>query len=393
MPLVGGFYRDLPFPPPLHSGTAPYSSRFTPAGSQDLKVKSPRRHDGPTSRQFKSLEDCKILRARCAKTVKIRTSKATSGSDIDGTALRSDRNNGSKAAVPTPTMHAVWVGSHGCRRVLVAGFVHSPSAPEFRPLEIPPSESQPLPIHPLWIRTMRPVDIRTQAHLLSGIGYSRKHYQLTSTQLRTSSFCEVQVAASLQAVRLRLTANFLERHDARALRESAMLAGTVTPYSKLVGRQVYRGVVFMKEITSSTSVSSKRTLATEDGTEWAKWRQLISCVPIVGDLPATPLHPYHPPLHCIPHPDSTVPVTPTIPPLRGPGGQSPVCPRFLIVATVYLHAHLEQAPLPTLPSTPRLQTCSDFTMTTTSTPPTTLRTGPCPEHMSFPKRKTVCLPN
>ncbi|KAJ8897874.1 hypothetical protein PR048_003227 [Dryococelus australis] len=25
MPLVGGFPRDLPFPPPLHSGAAPYS--------------------------------------------------------------------------------------------------------------------------------------------------------------------------------------------------------------------------------------------------------------------------------------------------------------------------------------------------------------------------------
>ncbi|KAJ8869820.1 hypothetical protein PR048_028829 [Dryococelus australis] len=35
-----GFLTDLPFPPRLHSGAAPYSSRFTLKGSQDLGVKS-----------------------------------------------------------------------------------------------------------------------------------------------------------------------------------------------------------------------------------------------------------------------------------------------------------------------------------------------------------------
>ncbi|KAJ8874744.1 hypothetical protein PR048_025610 [Dryococelus australis] len=34
------FLGDLPFPPPLHSGSAPYSTRFTPIDSQDLDVKS-----------------------------------------------------------------------------------------------------------------------------------------------------------------------------------------------------------------------------------------------------------------------------------------------------------------------------------------------------------------
>ncbi|KAJ8877123.1 hypothetical protein PR048_021576 [Dryococelus australis] len=38
--LVGGFPGDLPFPSPFHSGAAPYSSRFTLIGSQDLEVKS-----------------------------------------------------------------------------------------------------------------------------------------------------------------------------------------------------------------------------------------------------------------------------------------------------------------------------------------------------------------
>ncbi|KAJ8874820.1 hypothetical protein PR048_022709 [Dryococelus australis] len=36
MPLVGEFSRDLPFPPPLHSGAAPYSPRFTLIDCPDL---------------------------------------------------------------------------------------------------------------------------------------------------------------------------------------------------------------------------------------------------------------------------------------------------------------------------------------------------------------------
>ncbi|KAJ8872217.1 hypothetical protein PR048_025819 [Dryococelus australis] len=36
---AAGFFRDLPFPPPLHSDAAPYSSHFTIIGSQDLDVK------------------------------------------------------------------------------------------------------------------------------------------------------------------------------------------------------------------------------------------------------------------------------------------------------------------------------------------------------------------
>ncbi|KAJ8894500.1 hypothetical protein PR048_007154 [Dryococelus australis] len=40
MPLVGGFSRGSPFPPPLHSGAAPFSPRFTLIGSQDFDVKS-----------------------------------------------------------------------------------------------------------------------------------------------------------------------------------------------------------------------------------------------------------------------------------------------------------------------------------------------------------------
>ncbi|KAJ8876730.1 hypothetical protein PR048_021177 [Dryococelus australis] len=40
MPLVHWFSRDLLFPPPLYSNTAPYPSRFTPIISQDLGVKS-----------------------------------------------------------------------------------------------------------------------------------------------------------------------------------------------------------------------------------------------------------------------------------------------------------------------------------------------------------------
>ncbi|KAJ8895233.1 hypothetical protein PR048_000558 [Dryococelus australis] len=41
MPLVGGVFNgDLPFPPPLHSGAAPFSLRSTLIGSQDLVVKS-----------------------------------------------------------------------------------------------------------------------------------------------------------------------------------------------------------------------------------------------------------------------------------------------------------------------------------------------------------------
>ncbi|KAJ8882737.1 hypothetical protein PR048_014550 [Dryococelus australis] len=40
MPLVGGFSRDLPFPPPSHSGAAPYSPQFTHFGSQDHNVTS-----------------------------------------------------------------------------------------------------------------------------------------------------------------------------------------------------------------------------------------------------------------------------------------------------------------------------------------------------------------
>ncbi|KAJ8883912.1 hypothetical protein PR048_015767 [Dryococelus australis] len=35
-----GFLDDLPFPPPFHSGTAPYSPRFTHVGSQDFYVNS-----------------------------------------------------------------------------------------------------------------------------------------------------------------------------------------------------------------------------------------------------------------------------------------------------------------------------------------------------------------
>ncbi|KAJ8893631.1 hypothetical protein PR048_006231 [Dryococelus australis] len=38
--LWAGFLGDLPFPPPLHSSTAPYSPRFTLIGSQDHDVKS-----------------------------------------------------------------------------------------------------------------------------------------------------------------------------------------------------------------------------------------------------------------------------------------------------------------------------------------------------------------
>ncbi|KAJ8877883.1 hypothetical protein PR048_022342 [Dryococelus australis] len=40
MPLVGEFSGDFMFPPPVHSGFAPYSPRFTLAGSQDLDVES-----------------------------------------------------------------------------------------------------------------------------------------------------------------------------------------------------------------------------------------------------------------------------------------------------------------------------------------------------------------
>ncbi|KAJ8877305.1 hypothetical protein PR048_021759 [Dryococelus australis] len=36
MPLVSGFSRDLPFPPPLHYGAAPYSSHFTLIGSLEV---------------------------------------------------------------------------------------------------------------------------------------------------------------------------------------------------------------------------------------------------------------------------------------------------------------------------------------------------------------------
>ncbi|KAJ8867486.1 hypothetical protein PR048_031288 [Dryococelus australis] len=39
-PLVGRFFGDIPFPPPLHSGAAPHSLRFIPNGSQDINVKS-----------------------------------------------------------------------------------------------------------------------------------------------------------------------------------------------------------------------------------------------------------------------------------------------------------------------------------------------------------------
>ncbi|KAJ8873665.1 hypothetical protein PR048_024495 [Dryococelus australis] len=35
-----GFVGDLPFPPPFHSGAAPYSPQLTPIGSEDLGVKS-----------------------------------------------------------------------------------------------------------------------------------------------------------------------------------------------------------------------------------------------------------------------------------------------------------------------------------------------------------------
>ncbi|KAJ8890924.1 hypothetical protein PR048_010433 [Dryococelus australis] len=41
MPLVSGFFfGDLPFPPPLNSGAAPYSPRLTLTGSQDLDLSS-----------------------------------------------------------------------------------------------------------------------------------------------------------------------------------------------------------------------------------------------------------------------------------------------------------------------------------------------------------------
>ncbi|KAJ8896242.1 hypothetical protein PR048_001585 [Dryococelus australis] len=36
--MVGGFLGDLPFPPPLHSGAAPFSLNFTLIGSQDLQL-------------------------------------------------------------------------------------------------------------------------------------------------------------------------------------------------------------------------------------------------------------------------------------------------------------------------------------------------------------------
>ncbi|KAJ8878990.1 hypothetical protein PR048_019596 [Dryococelus australis] len=38
MPLVGGFSRGSPFPPPLHSGASPYSPHFTFIGSKDLDM-------------------------------------------------------------------------------------------------------------------------------------------------------------------------------------------------------------------------------------------------------------------------------------------------------------------------------------------------------------------
>ncbi|KAJ8870012.1 hypothetical protein PR048_029023 [Dryococelus australis] len=48
MPLVGAFFFvNLPFPPLLHSGPAPYSSHFTLIGSQDLHVKSRPNHYTP----------------------------------------------------------------------------------------------------------------------------------------------------------------------------------------------------------------------------------------------------------------------------------------------------------------------------------------------------------
>ncbi|KAJ8880473.1 hypothetical protein PR048_016943 [Dryococelus australis] len=40
MPLVDGFSWGSPVSPPLHSGVAPYSPRFTLDDSQDLDVKS-----------------------------------------------------------------------------------------------------------------------------------------------------------------------------------------------------------------------------------------------------------------------------------------------------------------------------------------------------------------
>ncbi|KAJ8897077.1 hypothetical protein PR048_002423 [Dryococelus australis] len=44
-----GYLEDIPFPPPLHSSTAPYSPHFTLIGSQDLDVKSRRITDISTS--------------------------------------------------------------------------------------------------------------------------------------------------------------------------------------------------------------------------------------------------------------------------------------------------------------------------------------------------------
>ncbi|KAJ8882499.1 hypothetical protein PR048_014310 [Dryococelus australis] len=59
MPLVGGLSSGFPFPPPLHSCAAPYSSHFSLVGSQDLDVKGimllsrDRNHKSTTSKRDK----------------------------------------------------------------------------------------------------------------------------------------------------------------------------------------------------------------------------------------------------------------------------------------------------------------------------------------------------
>ncbi|KAJ8870197.1 hypothetical protein PR048_029213 [Dryococelus australis] len=67
------FLEDLPFPPPFHSGAAPYSPRFTLISSQDLDVKEPPKslHSPPLLRIRLFRERIKILQCMlaCAHTV------------------------------------------------------------------------------------------------------------------------------------------------------------------------------------------------------------------------------------------------------------------------------------------------------------------------------------
>ncbi|KAJ8893696.1 hypothetical protein PR048_006296 [Dryococelus australis] len=90
MPLVSGFSRDLPFPPPFHSGSARYSTRFTAVGSQYFDVKN---HPNLSTHSLEQQGITGSTLLRCGQAMSTTLSRADNPRTRSDTSLQSGRGH------------------------------------------------------------------------------------------------------------------------------------------------------------------------------------------------------------------------------------------------------------------------------------------------------------